>query len=750
MAAFPKNSFLASVISDARGGYLAGDGSFRRYKATVQTSAILSGVRDTRTDEITYEVGRAGSQLGPFLAKRPDSGICVESAYPTSSVLSEEFLGLAKKYTNFSSTFQFCSLAGVVERLGIGLAACSVFEDVDSNALRGGNPLRIQALSSFDGPVNSLTSTVFIPRLVNKAVGVDTFAVLVGAVAGEGGSVATDVLELDVGTRQPVIGVVDGPGFAMACVEALRILGANMIASDQGPLFAYALTRGLHRVVSVVAHTDEGGVMRELLRAGRFGVPFGGIHCGLETYAGLPALATNGIKDVAVYVDSLALVTAALVAHCDPGVRVKGEWFPFTLDGTSSGMKLQEAGESLEGDASMSRNNRSMLLAGLTPFWFAYCGGLGKIFGADGDPTLASSVASAQSLSLGQDSRHLRMPSVSPFFWVEPTSLLPHDLLGSEAEAHGCGALASPHAARVRPAWEDACSVGEGDISRGGYIVRARNARSAWFLAHWNGHPDNGLSCVKVHQLDPYGIVHPGQDADTPLVRDRVASGKALSSFLWKRGQSPFCAPGEFINLNCNMGIYVIHCSYSDDDMPKREHVPSARDFVGCTVEVYVGKPHGISSGRSNYKGRTAMKARTQATRELALAAERVRIFDRPDTGAMMITMATPVFPGKGPILPLVSDAHNTGGGITGVARAASGGPTPKGEPQPQGDPVPATMHHGSATGPQMVRATFAAPRTGGRPEPPAPAPAPSSGAEDQDIPVAPVGAAPPSGPTAE
>ncbi|UHK03338.1 MAG: coat protein [Hangzhou totivirus 4] len=736
MAHVATNGFLASVLSDAKGTFVGAENTFRRYQATVHTSCTLRGNRDTRFSVITYEVGRVFINHKEVFAKIPPNILRVECAYKSSSVLSEVFVGLAKKYTNFSATFEYSSLAAVAERLARGLAACSLYGDIASSDLRGGNPLRIQALGTYDGPVNSLNSCVFIPRLVDSAVGADVFSVLANAVCGEGGSVATDVLELDASNRKPIISTIDGTSLAQAIVEALRAVGANMLACDQGPLFAYAVTRGIHAVVSVVGHTDEGGIVRDLLRCGRFGVPFGGIHCGLEPYAGIPALATNGISDVCAYVDSLALVTAGLVAHCDPGTKVNNQWFPTSYDGTTSASVESAPGTHLDPTDEMATRNRAQLLANITPFLFRYTEALGKVFGAAGDAGFASAVATSQCAALGQVSRHLRYPSVCPFFWVEPTSLIPHDFLKSEAELFGCGALSSVHEPRTRLAWEDIRPSGPGDTAASGYIVKCRSARTSWFLAHWNGHPDNGLSCVSVRQMDPNGIVHPGA---SPIgdVRARVESGAPLSSYLWTRGQSPFCAPGEFINLNGLMGVYVNHCTFDRDGFPTKEHVPSALEFADCTVEVHVGRPRGTQSGKANSAPRDVQRARTRATRELASAAERVRIFGRPDVAAMAISTSTPAaFPTDTPRLPLDTRDHAEASGVTGWSRGSAGGPD-KSEVtrEAEGEAVDVTAHHQSVKFPGASKTLASGPGGGVKAveEPPA---------SDDDVPVAPVSAA--------
>ncbi|UHK03340.1 MAG: coat protein [Hangzhou totivirus 5] len=742
------SGFLAGVISDVKGSYQTAACAFRRYAATVRTSAQVGGNIDSRATRITYEVGRVSSTAAQALSGVPDGAVAIDASYPTSVVLSEEFAGLAKKYTNFAAAFTYSSLAGVAERLARALAVMTTVGGIDSDDIRSGAPLRVQAVNVFDGPVNSLVSSVFIPRLVNKTLGLDIFAVLVNAVAGEGSAVVTDVLELDATTRQPILGTVSGPSLARAIVEALRLVGANMIASDQGPLFALAVTRGLHRTLTVVGHTDEGAVVRDLLRCGHFGAPFGGIHYSLEPYAGIPALSSNGLKDIIAFVDSIALVTAGVVAHCDPGTTYGGRWFPTFFNGGSEVDGEQRPGAHLPAPHNAASRNRAQLLADLSKFSDRYVGALAKIFNASGDTGLASSIFCTVAHQLPQDCRHLRFASVTPFFWVEPTSLIPAQFLDSPAERGGAGAFVSPAATDSRPAWPGISRYCTGDVEYSSFVVDIPTPRAAWFFAHWHGNPLNGLSAVKVRQLDPNLIVHPGHCEADPEIRDRLEANHSIADYLWTRGQSPFCAPGELMNLGGTMGLLVHHYTFDQDGIPFGEHVPTATEFANTVVTISVGRPRGISSGAANSQDNNVRRARTRATRELAASAARVRLFGRADTAAMPIASSAPNHPSDRPLHQRErARDHDSGGGVDGWTRGAVGGPKLQDpdERGPDGVPVPAVPQQGPVHWPQLSRPVRA---VGGGANVVLAPPEHDAGATEDDIPLAPdAGAAPPNGP---
>nr|WMJ90927.1 coat protein [Beauveria bassiana victorivirus 2] len=740
MSTLQSNTFLSGVIANGRGSLISDDNQFRRYAANTRSSAVIGGNEDARLARIFYEVGRVHPTKGRALAGTPDGVLRVDAAYPTTGTLAEEFVGLAKKYTNFSATFEYSSLAGIVERVAKGLAAQSIFGNVNTSDLAAGKPIIVNALGTFDGPVNSLTDTVFIPRLVNSSITGDIFSVLVHAAAGEGASIATDLLELDAATRQPILTVVDSEGIARACVEALRLLGTNMLASNQGPLFALALCRGLHQCVTVVGHTDEGGIVRDLLRCSAFGVPFGGIHFSLEPYAGLPALATGSVADVCSYVDALALSSAALVTHCDPGQLYDGRWYPTFYSGTSADDVEIRPGGNIAGTDDMARRNRNQLLGGLSRFSEVYVRGLAQLFACPGESRVACNFFNSSVANMGV-SRHLRYASVAPYFWIEPTSLIPHDFLGTDAEAFGSGALATKDAPRTKGIFEDCWASGVGDSAFSGYHVIMRNPRSAWFFAHWLNHPRNGLGGTQVRQLDPNAIIHPGGNSTRPDIRDRVEMALPWTDYLWVRGQSPFNAPGELLNLAGTAGFMVNHYTFDEDGIPQLEHLPTAREFASCEVTLCVGRPQGLANGPSNWGDSTARRARTRATRELAASAARVRAFGRPDVAEMPILTTAPLPRGVRARPEPARD--NDQSGVGGWRRASNSAGSGEVEAVPSGLPRDVVPQHQPVRYPVLARNLGAG---GGVPH--VPPPSQEIEGSEGSQPVAIAGAAPPNGPT--
>lgn len=209
----------------------------------------------------------------------------------------------------------------------------------------------MRALGSFIAPVSSYHNCVFIPHLVGIPASPNVLPNLIAAITDEG-TVATDYLSIDASNNRPIIPHVNKHAFSQACVDALRILGGNFKQAGAGDLFALGVTRSIHQVLTVVGHTDEGAIMRDVFRQGAFAISHGGIHFGMHEYTGIPTLRTSSVSAACGLVDSVALKIAALVAHCDPGnalTALNSEWLSTQVDGTDAATPLSEPGQSIAG-----------------------------------------------------------------------------------------------------------------------------------------------------------------------------------------------------------------------------------------------------------------------------------------------------------------------------------------------------------------------------------------------------------------
>lgn len=79
------------------------------------------------------------------------------------------------------------------------------------------------------------------------------------------------------------------------CYSAIRIIQGMMYG--EGGIGALAFIRGIHEIVNVVGHTDEGKYMRHVVRQNKYAAPFGGIYIrGKDLYVRLPAILGDNLR----------------------------------------------------------------------------------------------------------------------------------------------------------------------------------------------------------------------------------------------------------------------------------------------------------------------------------------------------------------------------------------------------------------------------------------------------------------------
>ncbi|BAF98177.1 coat protein [Magnaporthe oryzae virus 2] len=733
-------SQLASTLADPRGALLQTAEEYRRYRAGVFIGTMEHGQRGSYGRSIFYEVGFRHAGARDALAPRSEHAIPIDCSLDINAVEAANFEGYARRFSNFSPQWQKMDLAGMVERLAKGVAAASLYGNMGTVNLIAGQPTRVTALGTLDSPQTASIDSVFIPRTVDTVGNDHVFAVLAAAANGEGAAVTTDVLRLDANTNQPIIPSVVGPAFATACVEALRILGANFESSGGGDVFAYALTRGIHSCVSVVAHTDEGGFMRNLFRHAAFRTPYGGVNQSLRAFPSLPALAGTANTAVAAWVDAIALKTAAAVAHCDPLVPGPGGLFPtvFTsADGPISPAGTPE-GEPTDADARAIGRQISADLGRFAPL---YMRALGQIVGTRTVSGVAEShFCTVASLALDQGGgmvdRHLRHKTVAPYFWIEPTSLIPRDFLDSPAEHAGYASKVTPGHVAHEPCFEKFALLERGTTANHATVAfKMRSARTSALICAYAGDPAV-LADIKLYQFDEDSVVLAGDQGPTAgPVPVKHAAADPISSYLWRRGQSCFPAPAEFINTNSNYGAKVSLITWDNDFNATVPDLPHEHEMAHESISFRVTRPTGLPTGPSNYEDREARRARSRAAIALAQATVRARAFGGAASPTMAVSNVPPSF-GESDTTYRDTDyseyradpGTTTGRGIGGNVGGAG---------TSRGAPLPPTAHHEPQRAPRLPPQGPLGGGPGGGAAPP-----PQGGAG-----VPPPAAAPPTGP---
>nr|UTQ50927.1 MAG: coat protein [Koper totivirus 3] len=643
---------LVGGVADPQGAVINNDAQYRRYRSAVTTARPDRGSPTVSVRSIFYEVGRRYGRPGDSLGPHAMQAMRIDASVDINPAEAANFEGVARRYSNFSPQWEKMDLAAIAERLAKGVAAASVHghNNVGTGNLRAGQPVRVVALGTLDSPQTASSSSVFIPRTVDTVGNDHVFAVLVAAANGEGASVTTDVVRLDANTNQPIVPAVQGAAFATACVEALRVVGANMEMSGAGDIFAYAVTRGIHSVVSVVSHTDEGGHMRSILRADAFRVPYGGINQALRQYPALPALANDAQSATSGWVDTVALKTAAVVAHCDPLVPGDGGLYP-TVFTSSQGAVLPPGTVDADPSVADGRSIGRQLASDLGRFAPLFMRGLTALFGLRSSSGVAEGhfcTVAARRLNPPADDavdRHLRYKTVAPYFWIEPTSLIPRDFLGSPAEANDYAAKVTAGHVWSQPCFERYRTLDpSSNAVHAAVSFKMRTARTSGLVASLASAPAP-LAEIRLFQFDDSSVVLPGDQGPTPgTVAAKHAAADPVSSYLWVRGQSCIPAPAEFINTNSYYGAKIRYAYFDNDFDARITELPSDSEMSGGEIEWRVTLPTGLATGPSNYGDRHARRARTRAAIGLAQALARSRAFGTAASPSMEISSVPPSF----------------------------------------------------------------------------------------------------------
>lgn len=361
--------------------------------------------------------------------------------------------------------------------------------------------------------------------------------------------------------------------------------------------------------------------MRSVFRSSAFAVPYGGIHYNYSKFLGIPSVGNGDRSGATLMVDSALLTSSALVAHCDPTVRHGGNVFPSVFVG---GHNVAVPGTIQVADATSGRNVAAMIAASSDEFSRLYIEGLKKLFSAAGDSGKAAAHmrGAMHAISL-RDERHCQYPVVMPFFFIEPTSLLPPNFLGSAAELAGFGSLAAPQVDESYPCFEEGTVDGElASVMATGLIVKWRNARSQHLVNHLLNSPKNGLGATEIRQVDPDSVICPGGDATVPL-GDRILGGVSVADLLWERGQSPLPAPGEFIVSDAAMGIeFSLYSGVTGSSTLTPTHLPSRNELLSGRVSYSVTMPFADEGAKANERSVKESRARTRAALSLSAARE--------------------------------------------------------------------------------------------------------------------------------
>ncbi|QIJ70038.1 capsid protein [Eimeriavirus sani] len=619
----------------------------------------------TANKSIKYEIGcRFDSEL-PKREKRRGDVFCKKV---TEAMMKGERLTRCLQYTppayieklanvaprhTAKPSWTFFDFSGMITTLGAWLAAISWKKDASLGSFIDISKFEAHPISAIPDMNSLAEDCVFISQTVTGGRDSGAFWVLAAAARVCGAEVYTERVILAT-NNAPWVKDIGGTQLAADIVTSLSILAELYDQSGHGAAFAFCLAKGLHSVNSVVAHSDEGGLMRDILREMRCPRPYGGLPEHSPMSSGIAVLPeSRRYSSLVRLVDSWSLLSAACFAQSIPMRTLAGgqvrpalvegcpDFDPAVYDALS---RKRSDGLTTDEDIAAMQNMREAHAAALEncftnlegDFLQGFIPCLSEVFG------VAPGVGGTEDVTVwfGQmsrsvfeepDNRHLLKNSVlSPFFWIEPTTILSSDCCGSEAERHGWGSWGCyPQKVeekmfprlRVTACRRDQCTL----------VMEFDGARKAkWIsaLRAAKGKPLEGarFSVVNADSLVMIGATSQGTDP-----RMALQNRCSILEYLWTRGQSSLPHPAEFVHTDNLVKLTFNTWNKSVDDY--YSSFPEIDELQDCPLQLTFLPPGLSGYGASNVDNRRERFTRTTGHAALALVSSRVRTlaYHEPD-----------------------------------------------------------------------------------------------------------------------
>nr|BBZ90081.1 coat protein [Red algae totivirus 1] len=554
-----ERSPLSGVVVSGTFSPLEGNLKYRRYGGTVTTTSRVTGMVDVSPKHVNYYVGARGSGVIP--RREPSESIqVIEQVVTLAEELHTELSARIRKYINVGPDYSRVDMSAVIYRLSAAMASFALRGKLTTSEIRGDRPVKVRVVSTLAKAMPA-EGHVFVPRLVDTIDCPYVFSALSSAINGAGAVCVTDVLEVDPTTCGARIPAAVNISLARGCLMALRILFRMYALSGQGAIAGLAYTKGLHSVVSVCGHTDEGGYMRDVLRRDEFAVPFGGVYAdNVDSFTHFPIFGKGDVVGVQALVDGSALKTAGLSALADPLITRHGRCYPTTF---SIGEFKDEGGVGRETFGGERREMARQIAHSSQTYAENYVRLLGMaVCGDDGGFEKAGGALQGMMMSsaqVAQDSRHLRNAVVSPYFWVEPSTLF-RKVDSSAATREGYGVLAGTIDSSTKSAFPKAEILVDG-AHKIGVSYEHRSVRATPGLVHCYMHASDGMGAIVPYSMRPdrCGLVGDGQvnEAYGEDVATRMKRGATIDSYVWKTGSSQIPAPAEFMYTGNKVGVQI-------------------------------------------------------------------------------------------------------------------------------------------------------------------------------------------------
>ncbi len=491
---------------------------YRKYHANLSTVTRLNRKKSYSYKSIIFNIGRRyndGKRTG--LAQHLPGVAQVGADVQANPVMVEEATARVRKISTMSAKWNRLALCGLIERLAAGLAYHTINGELTYSILSGGADVNLVAVGVTGQPAAAVEGGVFVSVAVDDDINGNTFAAILAASNGEGATLYTDHVAIDPSNNKVIAPTADLEPLAAGCWTALYRIAQIYEASHAGALFSYAFTRGLHKILTVVAHTDEGGLTRDVLRMRRFEIPHGVITMHLNQYNGLPQ-PYGRLTSYRRFVDSILLATAGLVSCSDPLVEHEGKRFPTTFTSTR-GAYAQDAGIGVEATDEDVTELTTQISMSCDSFIHNYVGALRRLFEfTEGNEDRAELHMGVCVRSLhNRTNRHLKFKTVAPWYWIEPTGCVYGNNRETVSGAEGYGALCTPSEPGTLSMFNRAVISDTSAFGTSVY-VDWRSARKHGAVIHCNLHPKDSLANMRVSQASSLAWALVGGRRKSPVL----------------------------------------------------------------------------------------------------------------------------------------------------------------------------------------------------------------------------------------
>lgn len=603
---------------------------YRRYVSNVHVS--FENVREKFLDskKIIYRVGARSIVAKTIFREYDPMRASVPQAWNANPAIVSELVGTLRKESTLRSTFETCDLSGVMQVLGRAVAYYANTGTLNCNMMRSGKPINITTTALIDFPVPN-NNSVFIPRTMAPEMSEGVFAVLAAAVNSFGVPVVTDRALVSNINAVMVNEPTDATAFH-SCWLAARALLAMAHKSGAGGPMSVAFVAGIHDAMSVVAHTDEGGVVRDILRGVTYNKPRGFVWTiGWRDYAGLadlsPALSLVEAQSV---VDSVALLTAAESARADPLVENNGKYYPSVfaaqhkyqysdIEQTAmvSGSDKERQSVRRNTQRHYAKQQRSLLQMRGWQWCKLYATQLAKSLCTSGETELAAEALQNGMLSLTEDNRHICHAVIAPWYWIEPTTLIHERDASNMADIHGYGVIAPITGSYSMPVFEHVQDPVTNNLNE--FIwTKWRSARTSGLVVSMLGRPASALEDIAPRILDENGVICEGGNG---LLAQRLHDKERLNSYLWKRGSCWVPAPAELLHTGPYIGFKLYKRRFDmEGDIVHATALPATEYEISGDLSVVLkaSRPSPLRSGAMGDLPRSIRRLVNSGSRNLS------------------------------------------------------------------------------------------------------------------------------------